>query len=358
MATPNPFQELERIYLLDGFELILERLRSDFRVFADTYFDQNQTTADHDKFFGAFTPIWLDLIRRRHYFKAIKIWQFALGLAVDWQRRNRPSKIHKGTPYYFLGVTAILNNELENGFLAFHQAMKEDQRLAGRRTPEAPAYWFATLDSSRQNQFFKLKVEQMAMYLSERLEEYSTNRGGSLRVQDFRRRFLRLKKLREEVFYFVYLMFKLKKLVKETHKVYKKNIFSSLLHAKLLFDFCLISDKVIENKNPAHSSRHLSFWDEMMFLSSPNIALLSFNRRKLSTINRDFERNFTTTMYDLLLGRYHLSLSDIEKDFAIAYGIRNFAAHKIQNQKVLYNRMIELAQSILNTLFFTVEKLY
>lgn len=361
MTALDPFQELRQLYFLEGFDLILKYLKKNFATFADAYFNQNTTPASHDEFFGAFTPIWLDLIQRRHYVKAIRLWNFAVGLALDWQSRNKPNRIHKGTPYYFLGVTAILNNELENGFLAFHQAMKEDLTLSGGKTPQTPAFWFITLDSTRERQFFKLKVDQIAQYLSERLDEYSTNRGGSLGLAGFRRRFLRLRKYREEVFFFVYLLFKLRKLVVETSITYKKNIFSSILHSKILFDLCLISDKVIENKNPDRNTRRLSFRDEMLFLSSSTIPLLSFTQNDISTINRDFDQNFGNTMYDMLLGRYHLlgrSLSNIENDFAITYGMRNFGAHKIQNQPVLYHRMPELAQNILSTIFFTVEKLY
>jgi hypothetical protein len=60
----------------------------------------------------------------------------------------------------------------------------------------------------------------------------------------------------------------------------------------------------------------------------------------------------------MLRGRYQLGLSDIENDFAIAYRIRNFEAHKIDNQPILNNRMPELSQRILNALFFTLENFY
>lgn len=356
MAIGNPFTKLNQLYS-GRLDSLLNQLKNDFRIYADAYFNQNRTPADHDKFFGAFTPIWLALLEKRRYFEAIKIWTFALGLSFDWQKRNKPDKIHKGTPYYFLGVTAILNNELERGFLAMHQALKEDKRLFGRRIPEAPAFWFVTLDYSKQKQFFRMKVEQIAKYLSDRLQEYSTKRGGSMTLPQFRKKFLKRRALVEEVFLFVYSMFKLRNLVIETPKIYKKNVFSVLLHAKLLFDLALITDKVVEYKNPNRGNR-LSFRDEMIFLSSPSMRLLSFNQNRITTINRNFDNDFSGTSYDILFGRYNLSLSDIENDFALAYGIRNLAAHKVKNEPVLYHRTRELAQSILNTLFFTVEKLY
>jgi len=153
-------------------------------------------------------------------------------------------------------------------------------------------------------------------------------------------------------------LFKLRKLILETNKIYKKNVFSSLLHAKLLFDLSMLAEKAIEHKNPRKGQK-LTFNDELLFLSTAPTGLLSFNTgNKIGTLNSDFGNDFAGTLYDLLNKTHHLYLSNIENDFAIAYGIRNFGAHKIENEPVLYNRILELVQSILNTLFFTIEKLY
>ena len=118
MTALTPFNILRNLYL-NGFENILQQLTPSFRTYANNYFNQNITPASHDNFFQEFTPVWLDLINRRHYFQATKLWNFALNLAFDWQKRNRGNNIHKGTPFYFLGVTAILNNEIENGYFGF-----------------------------------------------------------------------------------------------------------------------------------------------------------------------------------------------------------------------------------------------
>ncbi len=205
MALPSPFQRLMAFCRRCGFRDFPDALKEEIRNYSNSFFNLHQTVADHDQFFGLFTPMWINLMRRHHYFEAIKLWNLALGISLDWEINNKPTKIHKGTPYYFLGVSAILNNELETGFLAMHQAMKEDERHSGGRRPEAPAYWFTILDSSHQNQFFRQKVEAVASYLDDRLYEYSVNRGRLLRLHEFRRRFLRLRYLSDEVFFFCLL---------------------------------------------------------------------------------------------------------------------------------------------------------
>ena len=59
----------------------------------------------------------------------------------------------------------------------------------------------------------------------------------------------------------------------------------------------------------------------------------------------------------LLSGTY-LNLNDIERDFAVTYGVRNHGAHRLESRPIIYNRMRELTQSMLNALFFTIENLY
>lgn len=357
MALLDPFLELSK-YSLDSFDLILDHLKNTFTIFANHYFNQNKTTQSHDKFFNYFIPLSEDLYSQRKYSQAMKLWEYALDLAHNWEKTNRPIKIHKGAPYYFLGVTAILNNDLENGFLAMHQALKEDYRLTQSETPQKPAYWFVTLDSPHGH-FFDKEVKKMSDYLLQKLEKYRLSRGGTLQIKAFRNKFLRCKNLTNEVFFFVYLLSSLKKLEDET-QAFKRNSFSSIIYINLLFDLCRTLERVIENKNPAAGTGFISFYKEVLFLSEPSthITSLSFTRNQLGKINGRFNKAFNKTMYDILKGRYLKLRTDNEKDFAIAYGIRNSGAHDIRNLQVIYNRFPELAQNILNAFFLTIEKLY
>ena len=167
-------------------------------------------------------------------------------------------------------------------------------------------------------------------------------------------------------FFLIILLFSLRKLEFETLKKYKKNNYSSLLHGRILFDFCRVSDRAIEYKNRIRNhipaTRFLSFKQEIVYLSAQGITSLNLTNNNLANINNDFNQNFSKTMYDLLLGRYVLNPrrrpTDIERDFAISYGMRNYGAHKIKTYAVLYDRLPEISQSILNTLFLTIENLF
>jgi len=351
------FGTLNKLYFSGKQTLLFKLLFGELKKVAGGYFQPGQNYADQDFFFNQFTIIWEDLLRRQHYEGAKEIWDIALSLAFEWESSNKPYRIHKGTPYYFLGVTAILNEELENGFLFMHQALEEDRKTHNSQTPPTAAYFFVTLDFTKQAQFFRIKVEEIGRYLSDRIEEYRKIRAGALNISDFKTKFLECTDLSEEVFLFVYLLFRLKKLILETDNRLKQNVFSSLVHAKILFDICLVTEKAVEYKNPeSKKGTKLFFPDEIKFLSRE--ASLSVGKSTIKKLNTDFRNDFAKTLCDMLTSKYYLKLSKIEEDLAITYGIRNFGAHRLEDEPVFYQDMEELAQRLLNGLFFCIEKLF
>ncbi|MGB2727353.1 MAG: hypothetical protein WBD09_02610 [Halobacteriota archaeon] len=136
-----------------GFDL------SKFRDEALEFFDHNENDyRAHDGFFNNFTIIWRNFQSQGRFKNAEHLWDLALNVSYEWENKNQNKGIHKGTPYYFWGVTCILNGDLEKGFLLMHQALEEDKRTHKTKTPKTPAYSFVTLDYENQDQFFRPKV--------------------------------------------------------------------------------------------------------------------------------------------------------------------------------------------------------
>ena len=96
------------------------------------------------------------------------------------------------------------------------------------------------------------------------------------------------------------------------------------------------------------------------FLSSRSS--LNLNDQKIGELNNSFKDNFSNTLQKLLSSQYQFQdetkLQPIEEDLAITYGFRNFGAHKVEYQPVIYQNFDEISRRILNALFFSVEKLY
>lgn len=343
----------EKNILDQKFEKVAPQVFNEIKVLQNTFHPLSVSLADF--FFNQFISTWLDLIKRRLYEEAIELWLQVLSICFNWERTN--VLLHKGTPYYFLGVTHILADKVEDGFLLMHQALEEDKRNLASLTPSTPAYYFTTLDFQKAHQFFRLKVEEISQYLFERIDEYKKGRKGKLTLSGFKISFLENKDLREEVFLLVYFLFRLKKMVTETDNRLKENEFSSILHAKILFDGCLVIEKTVEYKNPDSLIKDkLYFSDEIQFLR--NYDYISITQAQINAINTDFNRDFGATLTDILNSNYTLPISEIDKDFMIAYRIRNFAAHEIEEQRILYEKMPQISQRLCNALFYIVERLY
>ncbi len=308
----------------------------------------------HDKFFGNFTIIWGALINQGSFRKAEQLWIMALSVAYELEQRGK--RIHKGTPYYFWGVTCILNGDLEKGFLLMHQALEDDKKRHQSNSPGTPAYYFVILDYGKQDQFFRAKVLEIASFVEERLKNHCSSRGGTLTLQDFKSKFLEEPSIQEAVFYFIFDLFRLKKLLAEVDQRLKQNVFSSLLQENKIFTLCLIIDNVIKNKNPSE----WRFSEQLKFLS--RTCSLSLDDSKIRKLNEAFTNDFSGALKSLLLSQYKFqdgsALQSIEEDLAITYGFRNFGAHKIEDQPVVYKNFGEIINRILNSLFFIIEKLY
>jgi hypothetical protein len=337
-----------------------------FIIDPQTFFDQKiDDYGAHDYFFNQFTPIWDFFLNQSRFMTAGNLWRLALNFAYDWEEKNKKNnkRIHKGTPYYFWGVTCILNADLENGFLLMHQALEEDKRTHECDKPNTPAYSFVTLDHGNQKQFFKPKVEEVSRFVDEKLGAYRSRTEGVLTLADLKSKFLENSALQDEVFYFVFTIFRLKKLIQEIEQSLKENIFSTLLQANTILDLCLIVENTIRKQN-IHKNKSLdglTIRPLLEFLSSR--ASLNLNRdNNLGRLCDDFERDFSNPLEQLLLSQYHFqggtTLQPIEEDIAITYGFRNFGAHKIEDQPIVYKNFDEISRRILNALFFSIEKLY
>jgi hypothetical protein len=334
-----------------GFDL------TKFRSETLNFFDQNASNYHaHDGLFKNFTLIWQFFLNQGRFKNAEHLWDLALNIAHEWENKNQNKRIHKGTPYYFWGVTCILNGDLEKGFLLMHQALEEDKKTLQTDTPRTPAYSFVTLDYEEQNQFFKPKVTEIAKLVDEKLSAYHSLRGGTLTLPYFKSKFLEDVALQEVVFYFVFESFHLKKFLTEIEQRLTQNVFSSLLQANTIFTLCLIVDNVLKQKNPSQ----WKFRVLLEFLSSRSS--LNLDKQKTGELNGAFKSNFSNTLQSLLSSQYHFqdgtTPQPIEEDLAITYGFRNFGAHRIEQQPVVYQNFDEISGRILNALFFSIERLY
>jgi len=300
-------------------------------------------------------PKWHQAFAEGKFGLAQSIWTDIMPIVYDWELKHPGQQVHKGTSYYFWAGTCILAGNLEMGFLLMHQALEEDKWLTSMSKPKTPAQFFVTLNPDPQDQYFRSMVAEVSYFIEDRLTTYRTDRVTSLTGDQFRKMFLLNHELREEAFSFTFEAFRLKAL-NEMNTRLLENTFGSLTAAKTFLSMCLVVDNVIHNKNTGQ----WRFAEHVTFLSTQTS--LSLNDHKVKELNGSFKGDFPGTVKKMLDSQYRFqdgtTLSRMEEDFSLAYGFRNFAAHKLEDQPIIYQNFKELTQRILNTLFFTIEKLY
>jgi len=327
---------------------------------AHSYFDSHIGEWNaHDAFFNNFTIIWRLLLELGRFIEAENVWEFALAPAINWENAHPSQRLHKGTPYYFRGMTVILRGDLDRGFLLMHQALAEDIESSGNPFPNSPANAFATLDYQKQDQAFRNKVQETADFLNELLAEYRRTRGKVITLDEFQDRLFRIADLRDPVFLFVFALFKMRTLLKGARPSLRTNDFAGILETGLFFNLCLVIDSIIRYKN----QQSLRFIDHLAFLSCT--CQFNLNRDRLKQLNSAFGQDFVDfpkVANELLAGTFSfkdgLVLSSPEVDVALVYGLRNLAAHRVESLPIIYQKFEDISQRVMNVLFLAAEYLY
>ena len=134
---------------------------------------------------------------------------------MRWEKANK-TKIHKGTPYYFLGATYLSANDYDLGLRYLFDAIEQDQE-ASKRTgatgsfKKAPAYMVASLAQNPHNFLYAGLVAPARSRLEKYLAEYRKETSSSMQLIDFESKFLSNTNLEFQKFLFVYLLFELMK---------------------------------------------------------------------------------------------------------------------------------------------------
>lgn len=325
-----------------------------FRQGTRNYFSSHPTDPKaHDHYFNAFTPLWTLLQQAGLYTYAGRVWPQALKPVLEWEEENK-TQVHKGTPYYFWACTVLLVGDLDRGFHLMHRALEEDERSCGLETPDTPGNAFVTLNSERKEQFLYQDVKAMADYLETHIQKYRNQRNRTLDLAGFQKRFLSNPLLRSEAFLFVYLLFKLRATDARQIEGLAASDFAGVLRLNLLFDFCLVTDRLIKHK----------YWNEkalfpplILYVAQRSVVTLS--EKLVREISKKVKDDPALAFEEILGGRVcNAVLEGSAIDLAVSVGVRNLGAHRVAAQDIISKHFAELLFGVLNTLFLSIEVLY
>lgn len=356
-------EEFEKAYLFfqQGKFILDECFKKALFDFFDKHHADDYTV--HNALFQNFNPFWMSQFYNFHL--ADIVFTKVLNLVDEWEIKNPGKHIHKGTPYYFYGMMCILKQDIDKGLLLMHQAYQEDEALikGGKRTDKTPAMCFIYLDDTKAEQFFRSKVIETVNFLNGYLKNY-----GSLNISQLRTKLLEDDSFKEESFYFVYCIFKLEKVITNINKNLKENILASYVSTAPIFELCKLAEVLLKRRYSESTikrqySNKADFIHYIDYFCKDTSINLKLKQNNIGYLNNELKNNstFSSTINGLVQhsythGNFVSSPQPIEYDIALTYCLRNFGGHKIEDQRVLSKKFEKIVTSILNFIFFTIEK--
>lgn len=328
-----------------------------FQSAALEFFDKHKASSEmQDEFFNNFTILWQNYLNSGLYAEAEAVWDLALRIAFDWEAKHFGSFVHKGTPFYFWSMTAILQGDIDKGYPLMHRALEEDRRTDPQNYKLKPGFYFVTLDYKEVRQAFRAWPIAQADFLNGHIRKYNKTYMRAFTLEDFRGRFLTNPPSIEAVSLLGYVVAKLMRL-KLMPKFSLESDFASQLEGNFLFDLVCVVDEAIRFKNPPGGWK---FMESAKHLSGKRGG--SLTEARLRELNARFNQDFETTMTEVLDGSYKAqdgTLIDAQDAcIAVAYGLRNRWAHGSPTAKTIWKRFEEIKQKAFDALFLTTEFLY
>jgi hypothetical protein len=337
---------------------------TEFEKAAMGFFDANprpMPSSIHNSYFHNFTPIWHHFLSTRNYVEAEEIWDIALAPVLKWEKTHPTGRIHKGTAFYFWGMTALEHGDLDKGYFLMHQSVEEDvftqqeehPNISG--LPDSPSLALATLNYAKLDQAYRIWVTKQAQFVIEQLSKYSSQYSRIFSIDDFRLKFLLNPPSVDIIFIFAFALARINKLYSFPPYITKSR-FAGQLQANALFDIVLVIDALIKQKSP----NKRDFKVLAKFLSDKTGQPLS--ELELGEINGNFNDHFDNTLDSAISGTLLLpsgkQLTRLQFEIAVVYGLRNHIAHDISSVPTILKRYKEIVQIVMNILFASVDYLY
>lgn len=329
-----------------------------FEKVAFKYFDANPTNFDaHRKFFEHFTPQWKQLCNDRKYSHAEALWNKAIAITHKWEK-VKGGHIHKGTPFYFWGGTALLNGEIDLGFVLIHEALQEDkwaESFGGKPSDTLPAWCFVILKDEVQEQYWRLLVKDMATFLDHCLSTYNKHCGGSLALSDFKSRFLQKAQYREATFFFAYSLWKFKRHL-DTSQNLTNSSFSILVQLDCVLNLYVVLEELLKvyygnQKTLYPLVEQFSITHKLGIHQCPP----GEKRKRLELMQERFRDNPNSVIQDVLSGSIP-DYTPTEIALSSAPSLRNAAAHSIRSYTSLQGQASRLLQTALNAIFVVIDR--
>jgi hypothetical protein len=273
---------------------------------------------------------------------------------------------HKGTPYYFLGFSYLINGNLDLAFQMIHNGHIDGLKvyhILGLDYKTAPSYLFMTLNINNPRNALYGYVEMMKKKLETFIRDHNTLSTSSTSYLVFDKKFLQRDSTEfdEIKFVLVYLLMNLINLDKHNKKSLTENSFSNLRKIELMRSLSLIVDKTLAEKYGTNTIADgvIQYFVKHIRIPENDSAQL---QNVLSYADGDpflINVNVEHVVNELLAHgvRYKNNpLSYPMTCMLLVWNLRNFSAHNLSGiNQLLTNSYHSILSMLFSALFFAAE---
>ncbi|MGH2645179.1 MAG: hypothetical protein ACRDE2_14595, partial [Chitinophagaceae bacterium] len=261
-------------------------------------------------------------------------------------------KIHKGTPYYFIGWTTYQYRDLAKAIFYMDAAVSEDLKfpMVQSKKSTTPALNFFLLKSEPVSTGITTH-SKLRNVIEETLRLYETNGGGRISVEDFCNNFvddLLYSGSKERSLLTALYTFLLEYQEKEKQISLRSNVGGSIQpFLDHLFDGARILESLLEESKATK--------DKTLYPKIKNATALSVN---LTVLKSNCTLADAESEFNKQVAADGSSFQD--RNFASAYIIRNTTGHSLlwPDQFSNVNSYATLYNNLVNSIFWTIEKLW
>lgn len=310
---------------------------------------------------------------------AIAFLEEICSITDKWEKKK--TRIHKGTPYFFLTFGFLEEGDIDSAFATMFEAVNEDREskdpiLGTGSYKKSPAYKYVSLVDDRKNYLYDSIFELRNLVKGHITKFNKASRARpkfTMRTLDTR--FLQSDdtELEQIKYLFTYCLEKNRKYRKQLPTL-PNNDFYKIGDANFFFNLCLITDKILETRYKQTFRSHVKRRDmtmndgiALLFEDKGWIGKLTSNQKKdprtSLRIRPNLPKNDPKELVDkLFLNPVRLTCNTRPFNFEmrvmqLAVKLRNYAGHNIRKQDVFVKNYPQIVEWLFSSIFIAVSTL-
>lgn len=292
----------------------------------------------------------------------VNFWRQILDITQNWQSDNDNFFIHKGTPYYFLAENYFLLGDIDSAFTYLHNALKiDEQTWQWEQEGHIGAYSLAKMINDRRTQMNYVTLglqKELEFFIKKFNENYY-----DISLDEIENKFLKNENQYHILGYFFTFTFHTivhnKKNVKlETHE----NYFSKIRNLDIIFNICLISDKILYHcylTNSLPDEKYISNGIQEYFLQNYSFDYIRLyndwkHQRKFDQADPD------KTIRMLLTKQERYGNQTLRKDvypMMLLHYCRNLGAHSLNEKNIFVTNYDDILEELMMALFLCIKSI-